>query len=59
LILGASALGAVFAWATPDITRATPQSVAAGLHATFAVAAGLILLACLMARGRIRHANTR
>lgn len=45
LIIGASALGAVFAWATPDVTHASPQSVAAGLHATFAVALGLILLA--------------
>ncbi|WLH92757.1 MFS transporter [Pseudomonas sp. FP453] len=45
LIFGASALGAVFAWATPDIVRATPQSVAFGLQTTFAVAVGLILLA--------------
>jgi MFS family permease len=45
LIIGASALGAVFAWATPDVTHATPQSVAYGLHTTFAVALGLILLA--------------
>ncbi|TFY93123.1 MFS transporter [Pseudomonas nabeulensis] len=50
LIIGASALGAVFAWATPDVTHASPQSVANGLHATFAVALGLILLA-----GAIRH----
>jgi MFS family permease len=50
LIFGASALGAVFAWATPDIIRATPQSVAFGLHCTFAVALGLILLA-----GALRH----
>ncbi|MBO0496421.1 MFS transporter [Pseudomonas sp. Marseille-Q1929] len=50
LIFGASALGAVFAWATPDIIRATPQSVAFGLHATFAVAVGLILLA-----GALQH----
>ncbi|NWE21861.1 MFS transporter [Pseudomonas sp. P7548] len=45
LIFGASALGAVFAWATPDVTHALPQSVAYGLHATFAVALGMILLA--------------
>lgn len=50
LIFGASALGAVFAWATPDVIRATPQSVAFGLHTTFAVAVGLILLA-----GALRH----
>ncbi|MGU9856947.1 MFS transporter [Pseudomonas sp. LF245] len=50
LIFGASALGAVFAWATPDVIRATPQSVAFGLQTTFAVAVGLILLA-----GALRH----
>lgn len=50
LIFGASALGAVFAWATPDVIRATPQSVAFGLQTTFAVAVGLILLA-----GMLRH----
>ncbi|PRA25809.1 MFS transporter [Pseudomonas poae] len=50
LIIGASALGAVFAWAAPDVTHASPQSVANGLHTTFAVALGLILLA-----GAIRH----
>lgn len=50
LIFGASALGAVFAWATPDVIRATPQSVAFGLQTTFAVAVGLILLA-----GVLRH----
>ena len=35
LIFGASALGAVFARATPDVSHAAPQAVAAGLHATF------------------------
>lgn len=45
LIFGASALGAVFAWATPDVIHAVPQSVAYGLHTTFGVALGLILLA--------------
>jgi MFS family permease len=48
LIIGASALGAVFAWATPDVIHASPQSVANGLHTTFAVALGLILLASVM-----------
>jgi hypothetical protein len=48
----------VFAWATPDVTHATAQSVASGLHATFAVAVGLILLATAMATGRIRAVNT-
>ncbi|AKS04827.1 MFS transporter [Pseudomonas trivialis] len=50
LIVGTSALGAVFAWATPEVTHATAQSVANGLHVTFGVALGLILLA-----GAIRH----
>ena len=50
LIFGASALGAVFAWATPDVIRATPQSVAFGMQTTFAVAVGLILLT-----GVLRH----
>ena len=63
LIIGASALGAVFAWATPEVTRATGQSVAHGLHVTFATAAGLVLLATAMACGRIpamnRGRNTR
>ncbi len=49
LIFGASVLGAVFAWACPDVTRAVPQSVAYGLHATFGVGLGLILLASVMA----------
>ena len=53
LIGGASALGAVFAWATPDVTHATAQSVADGLHATFAVAVGLILLAMVIAVSRV------
>ena len=50
LIVGASALGAVFAWATPDVIHASPQSVTNGLHTTFVVALGLILLA-----GAMRH----
>ena len=49
LIFGASALGARFAWTTPDVTHATPQSVADGLHATFTAAFALILLASAMA----------
>jgi MFS family permease len=60
LIGGASALGTVFARATPDVTHATPQSVADGLHTTFGVAVGLILLALAIARGRVdnqQHAN--
>jgi MFS family permease len=57
LIGGASALGAVFAWATPDVTHAAAQSVANGLHATFAVALALILLASTLAWGRNSAGN--
>ena len=49
LIGGASALGAVFAWATPEVTHASAQSVATGLHTTFGVAVALILSAGAMA----------
>ena len=54
LIFGASALGAVFARTSPDVSHAAPQVVTAGLHATFAVAAGLVLLASLIAFWRSR-----
>ncbi|WP_025855256.1 MFS transporter [Pseudomonas sp. CHM02] len=57
LIFGASALGAVFAWASPNVTQAFPQSVAYGLHATFSVALGLILLASVMAWRRFGAVN--
>lgn len=57
LIVGAWALGAVFAWASPDVTRALPQSVAYGLHATFGVALALILLAWVMAWRRFSAFN--
>ena len=57
LIVGAWALGAVFAWASPDVTRALPQSVAYGLHTTFSVALGLILLASVMAWRRFAAFN--
>lgn len=47
LITGAAAMGAVFAAASgsADVTTASPQGVANGMHATFAVAAGLVGLA--------------
>ncbi|MGY2324010.1 MFS transporter [Pseudomonas azotoformans] len=57
LIAGAWALGAVFAWASPDVTRALPQSIAFGLHATFGVALAMILLACVMAWRRFSAFN--
>jgi len=57
LIVGTWALGAVFAWASPDVTRALPQSVTYGLHATFGVALTLILLAWVMAWRRFSAFN--
>jgi EmrB/QacA subfamily drug resistance transporter len=43
LVTGASAMGAVFAWASgaADITAAAPQAVAAGMRTTFLAAAAL------------------
>lgn len=51
LVTGASVMGAVFAYATAagDIARAHPQSVAAGMQATFAVAATPIAVALVTA----------
>ncbi|MDO7897538.1 MFS transporter [Pseudomonas citrulli] len=48
---GASVLGAVFAHAsaTTDIGSASREAVASGLHATFAVALALVVLALLIA----------
>ena len=51
LITGASAMGAVFALgtATTSIATARPEAVAAGMRATFAVAAVLTLASLAMA----------
>ena len=53
LITGASAMGAVFAFAsaTTDITTAHPDAVASGMRVTFAVAAILIFFALVIAIG--------
>ncbi len=53
LITGASALGAVFAFASAatDITTARPEAVAAGMRITFAVALALIAAALAIAVG--------
>ncbi|NWB29244.1 MFS transporter [Pseudomonas gingeri] len=53
LITGAAALGAVFVFATTssDIITADPEAVAAGMHITFAVALGLIVVALGLALG--------
>ena len=49
LIIGAWALGAVFAWGTGDIHSALPTAVGHGLRMTFWVASGLVALALLLA----------
>ena len=51
LITGASAMGAVFAYASaaPDVTTAQPEAMATGLRVTFLVAAALIGLALAIA----------
>jgi EmrB/QacA subfamily drug resistance transporter len=57
LITGASAMGAVFAAAASagDIAGADASAVARGLHATFAVGAGLIGVALAIAIGARLH----
>src|SRR5690606_20205705 len=52
LIIGAWALAALFAWVTGDLNRASPEAVSSGLHVTFGVALGLILLALALAMNR-------
>jgi EmrB/QacA subfamily drug resistance transporter len=51
LITGASAMGAVFAFASKaiDITTARPEAIATGMRITFAVAAMLIVVALAIA----------
>lgn len=53
LITGTAAMGAVFAFAagTNDIAGAAPEAVAGGTRLTFAVAAGLVLVAVAIAGG--------
>jgi MFS family permease len=53
LITGASLMGAVFTFAanSGDLGAALPAAVTTGLRATFAVAAGLVAVALLIARG--------
>jgi len=53
LVTGACVMGAVFAFAsgTNSITNARPEAVASGMRITFAVAAGLIVVALSLAVG--------
>lgn len=57
LITGASAMGAVFVWASAanDITTAHPEAVANGMRVTFAVAAALIGLALALVAPTLRR----
>ncbi len=57
LITGASAMGAVFAFAsaTIDMTTARPEAVATGMRITFAVAAILVVVALATAVGTYRR----
>ena len=59
LITGAAVMGAVFALAsaTSEVTTAPPAAIATGMRITFAVAAGLLVLALMIAlAGRRRPA---
>jgi hypothetical protein len=53
LITGASVMGTVFALASgeTDLAAGRPDAVGAGMQVTFAVAAGLIVLALAIALG--------
>jgi hypothetical protein len=57
LVTGASAMGAVFAFATvaTDIVAADPKAVATGMRITFAVAGVLIAVALAIAAGTYRR----
>jgi EmrB/QacA subfamily drug resistance transporter len=61
LITGASAMGAVFAFAsaTTDITTAPPEALANGLRVTFAVAAILVVVALALAAQTGRRLRRR
>jgi EmrB/QacA subfamily drug resistance transporter len=61
LITGASAMGAVFAFAShaADIAAAPPEAVATGMRVTFAVAAALIACALAIAAGSRALATRR
>lgn len=53
LIIGAWALAALFARVAGDLNRASPDALSSGLHVTFGVALGLILLALALAMSRL------
>lgn len=61
LVTGASAMGAVFAYASGAVSLADaePAAIATGMHATFAVAAMLIAAALVIAVIGLRAARSR
>jgi hypothetical protein len=58
LITGASVMGAVFAFASKasDIATALPGAIGTGMRTTFAVAAGLMILALVVGSSSARRA---
>lgn len=61
LIVGASVMGAVFAWGagTRDISQAPVPAIASGMQLTFLIAAGLMLAALWLALGAVRRGRDR
>lgn len=56
LITGAALMGAIFAHGDPtaNVFAASPHAVTAGLHATFAIARLLVIVALAIAIGKLR-----
>jgi Na+/melibiose symporter-like transporter len=61
LIIGASAMGALFAYAagTSEVSAASPAAVAAGLRLAFGIVASLLAAALAVAVGAGRLADRR
>jgi hypothetical protein len=59
LVTGASAMGAVFAFASAaaDINTSSPQAIATGMRTTFAVAAILLIAGLAIAVGTSRRTS--
>ena len=59
LITGASVMGAVFALASraDDLTTAPPDAIALGMRVTVAVAAGLVVVALVIALASMARAR--
>lgn len=61
LIVGASVMGAVFAWGvgTRDISQAPAPAIASGMQLTFLLAGGLMLAGLWLAVGTVRRERDR